>query len=246
LTTLPSNCFQPTSALCTAAAEAERWAAQGGKVLISRCAVVVPLLLIAACGDGDRYEISKEPSGRTVRLDKKTGEIAVIEGHEIKVLKDPKLLEKEKEDQRSLAKPRYWPAIENPNLNVRFTLKTSWRDGEMFYELAFYHIEKTNAEWEVLVADTDEKKKKAKAKLAKYSEALVSAQLNRVATHAPFTVQLFDGDSTKLRDIQVTRLTRIVDGKGLAQAYEYQSSMSISSELYSQLKNFSVQWTSRQ
>lgn len=212
-------------------------------MLTSRITLVMFLFFVSGCGESDRYEISKDPSGRTVRLDKKTGEIAVIEGEEIKILKDPKTLEKEKESHRALSKPRFWPAVENQNLNVRFTLKTSWREGQMFYQLALYHIERSNAEWALLSADTEEAKKKANAKIARYNNALVNAQLNRAARHAPFTIQLFDENLTKLRDIQVIHLTQVVDDNGLAQSYEYQSSIPISAELYTQLKSFSVQWT---
>lgn len=212
---------------------------------ILRIALSLVLVSLIGCGENDHYEISKDPTGRTVRLDKKTGQIAVIEGDEIKILKDPKILEKEKDTQKILAKPKYWDAVDVRNLNVKFVLKTSWRDGEMFYDLSLYHLDKTNAEWAVIAADTDEKRNKANAILAQNTIASVSAQLNSAARHEPFLIQLFDENMTKLREVQVTRLTRIVDNKDFTQSFEKESSIPLSAELYSQLKTFNVQWSGR-
>lgn len=214
-------------------------------VIILRCFVILLLVSVAACGDNDRYEISKDSHGRTVRLDKKTGQIAVIDGDEIKVLKDPKQLESEKQAEQALAKPKYWLPVDNANLNVTFSLKTSWIDGQMFYKLTLSDLRQSNAQWAAYMAKSPAEISKANAKLASFTPALVNAQLARAASHAPFVVQLFDENMTKLKDIQVMLLARDVDDKGFAQALEYQSSIPMSADLYQHLKTFNVQWYGR-
>lgn len=195
--------------------------------------------------DNNRYDISKDATGRTVRIDKKTGEIAVVEGNQVQVLKDPKKLATEQESQKELAKPRLWDDVDIPNLNAKFSLTTAWRDGEMFYTVAIYHLGYGNAALGVYLAKEDEEKKKAQAKLAGYTKEIVSSQLESAARHTPFTVQLYDENMTKLREIAVARLTRIVDDKGFSSSFQNQSSIPLSAELYTQLKTFSVQWSGR-
>lgn len=43
------------------------------------CRVTLCLTVLAIACSGDRYELSKDSRGRTVRLDKKTGEVAILE-----------------------------------------------------------------------------------------------------------------------------------------------------------------------
>ena len=56
--------------------------------------LLLSLFALSSCDQfGNRYEISKDQKGRTVRLDKRTGEIAIVEDDKILLLKDAKEFE---------------------------------------------------------------------------------------------------------------------------------------------------------
>ena len=212
-----------------------------------RWAIVFVALFLADCGDSNRYEISKDGAGRTARLDKKTGEIAVIVDSQIQILKDPKELAREQEKHKELAKPKEWDGVDNQNLNVRFNLKTVWRDGKMFYNFQFYHLGHRSALVEYWLVKADDKKTKDEKKkaLAAFTKERVSSDLAKASRHAPFIIQLYDDNGTRLQEIVVSKLTRIVDDNGFVNSYQNESSIQLSAELYTQLKTFSVGWSNR-
>lgn len=67
---------------------------------LRRAALILATLTIglSACDQisTSRYEITKDQSGRTLRLDKRTGEIAVVEGERIAPIGDAKTVDAEK------------------------------------------------------------------------------------------------------------------------------------------------------
>lgn len=104
---------------------------------------VALLLFVALSCQRDRYEIKEDKLGRTIRLDKKTGEIMILDGN--------KLVKVKKEDElrvvlkQNLAEPKYWPATHIPQIGVeRATLVTILRSGHLQYVL---HISPVPKEW---------------------------------------------------------------------------------------------------
>ena len=86
----------------------------------------------------NRYEITKDQSGRTLRLDKRTGEIAVIEGERIAPIRDAKAVDAEKATKvGDLARVKNYPPLRPSNFGVEASLLTSWQDGKLLYALDF-------------------------------------------------------------------------------------------------------------
>ena len=86
---------------------------------------------------GNRYEITKDQSGRTLRLDKRTGEIAIVEGERITTVRDSVQADLEKQTEKSnLAKAKYYPAIGLPQFGLDATIATSWQDENLLYSVS--------------------------------------------------------------------------------------------------------------
>jgi hypothetical protein len=101
--------------------------------------ILTVALLLSGCDQlGNRYEISKDQKGRTVRLDKRTGEIAIVEDDKIILVKDAKDLEgREKQALDRVGKFKYWPPQDLKQFNIQVNLTTVWRDGKLFYAVEF-------------------------------------------------------------------------------------------------------------
>src|SRR5437773_6332151 len=98
--------------------------------------ILVLASFIAGCNkppDGDnRYTLSKDASGRTIRLDKQTGEIAIVDGLEIRPLKNATQATAERAAKgKELEEPKSWPDVDIPQIGARASLSTAWRDGKM-------------------------------------------------------------------------------------------------------------------
>jgi hypothetical protein len=95
----------------------------------------------------DRYELKQDNSGRTVRLDKQTGEIAVLQGDALKpVLSavDQKAADERRQLEESaqrakvaqLGVPKVYPSQEFAQIGVKAaTVYTMWRDGKLYFQL---------------------------------------------------------------------------------------------------------------
>lgn len=102
--------------------------------------LVLSTLGFASC-ENNRYELQKDDSGRIIRLDKKTGDVVVIEGDKTVKVKSQKEQEAEERTTKAiltdLAKPKEWPSQEIPELGVFSTVMiTSWREGLLYYQLS--------------------------------------------------------------------------------------------------------------
>jgi hypothetical protein len=169
---------------------------------------------IAGCGDSDRYEMSKDAQGRTVRLDKKTGEIAVIGNDRVITLKSDKDAEAEKKSALDLHTPRSWSDVDIPQLgNVKAALSTSWRDGRTLYRFTVKPI----------------------------SKDLAAAQKKYMAT---LTLKLFDANGFVLARIPVIvgSMSRVVNDKGESIELSSNDSIEMSQDTYSSLVGWNVAW----
>ncbi len=107
---------------------------------------IVFLVSIISCGD-NRYELAQDKNGRTIRLDKRTGEVAILEGDSLIVARTPE--EKQSNEENALArmtafrKPKTWPVLEFKQFGVeQAKLITSWKDGRLRYRLELRPVPK--------------------------------------------------------------------------------------------------------
>lgn len=87
-------------------------------------------LVLAGC-----YEMKHDDKGRTVKINKITGEVSVIEGDKIIKLKDEKDAKAEQEATRKLGEPKVWANIPLSivgGANAR--LITKWSDGNIYFQ----------------------------------------------------------------------------------------------------------------
>jgi hypothetical protein len=90
----------------------------------------ITILLLASC-----YEMKEDKKGRTVKVNKLTGEMFVIEDDKIIKLKGEKEVKAEQEAAKQLGEPKRWPEIPlnvAGGTNARFI--TKWNDGNMYYQ----------------------------------------------------------------------------------------------------------------
>ena len=102
-------------------------------------AFLLSVTALTACDQiSNRYEITKDQTGRTLRLDKRTGEISVIEGERIVPVRSGKDVDQEKAmSTRTLATAKDFPNVALPQFGVEAQLRTSWQDGKLLYALSF-------------------------------------------------------------------------------------------------------------
>jgi tellurite resistance protein len=97
------------------------------KLLLS---VVIAIVILTGC-----YDTKVDEKGRTVRINKITGEMSVIDGNKIIKLKTEKEAEAEQEAAEQLGESKEWSAIPILNKYANTTLKTKWSDGNIYYQL---------------------------------------------------------------------------------------------------------------
>jgi len=79
--------------------------------------------------------MKQDEKGRTVKINKLTGEVSVIEGNRILKLKDENDIKAEQEATKKLEVSRTWPEI--PLLiagSAKANFITKWSDGNLYYQ----------------------------------------------------------------------------------------------------------------
>lgn len=112
--------------------------------LFSSVVTVLLMLELSGCdqlSDKNRYEIKQDTSGRTIRLDKQTGEIAILEGG--KLVPASTAADQQAADQTRRAaearsaQPRYRSVKSFESIGVKTaTMLTMWRDGKLFFQMS--------------------------------------------------------------------------------------------------------------
>jgi len=128
---------------------------------VSRSALLIALG-IALCGcdqlqGKDRYEIKQDSAGRTIRLDKQTGEIAVLEGEKLTPIRE-EADHKATEQRRVAAEAAAQSKLESLTLPItrppkilqpigvkNATMYTMWRDGKLYFKLGMHPAPKPSA-----------------------------------------------------------------------------------------------------
>ncbi|HOX91191.1 MAG TPA: hypothetical protein PK334_04670 [Bacilli bacterium] len=85
------------------------------------------------------YDTKQDEKGRTVNINRITGEMSVIDGDKIIKLKTDKEIKAEQDAAKQLGEPISWPAITIMNKYANVKFKTKWSDGNIYYQI---HVDK--------------------------------------------------------------------------------------------------------
>lgn len=105
-------------------------------------------LLAAGCDQltgiagNSRYELKQDSAGRTIRLDKQTGDIALVEAGKLTPIPSEVQLQQEQIIQQArvsaLSAPKFFPPVSVEAIGGKVaTISTMWRDGNLHFQFAF-------------------------------------------------------------------------------------------------------------
>lgn len=112
------------------------------KSIAHHSAIVILLALFSiafsSCNK-DRYQLEKDKEGRTIRLNKRTGEIAILSDDRLIIAKapekPPKSISLDTFNKIILGEVKNWPALEYKTIESKAELKTSWLGESLRYRL---------------------------------------------------------------------------------------------------------------
>ncbi len=201
-------------------------------------AVCVISLFLISC-DQNRYELGKDASGNTVRLDKRTGEMAIIKGDQIRSLKDAAQADAERKSRLvELEKFKPWASIDTPNIGARASLSTSWRDGKLSYKFDLNSLQAAKAIDKWITAPNE-----ARGDIPNIDDKQTDATLRKALLHRPFILELNDKSGFRLASINVASLTRIVNDAGLAESLEDKGTYAMSEDDYQRIAGWELRWS---
>ena len=90
----------------------------------------------------NRYELKQDSAGRTIRLDKQTGDIALVEAGKVTPIPSEVQLRQEQLVQQAriaaLSAPKFFPPLPMEAIGGKTaTVSTMWRDGKLHFQLVF-------------------------------------------------------------------------------------------------------------
>lgn len=173
---------------------------------------ILIVLALVGCQAQDSFEMSKDAQGRTVRLNKRTGEIAVVGEDRLQILKTPSDVAAEEAMSQNLSKPIVWPAVEIPQLGTTTSLTTIWRDGQLSYR---FHVN-------------------ASTKLKK--PVIYTGEWFLI------NLQDGNGFVIKELKVNFGTMSTIVDKDGKPMSYEMNDSQEMKSSTYQNIKTWNIQW----
>ena len=175
-------------------------------------------ILLVACDSKESTEnwgLVASSNGLVYRINKTTGGVSLIAGEQGTELVE--LNERNRDD----AKKNYlkdWPVqIIEPLGDITVSLKTTWRDGKLHYQLSAYP----------------------------YRSALKKAREEKsILADAAFVIVLFDRDGFELESIpvRISAMSGIVDDSGKISAMRATGSRVCSVDTYDALGSAAVQW----
>lgn len=93
------------------------------------------LLLVIIAFTAGCYDMKQDDKGRTIKVNRITGEVSVIEGDKIVKLKNEKELLVEQEASKKLAEAKIWPNITLPVVGgANAHLVTKWSNGNFYFQ----------------------------------------------------------------------------------------------------------------
>ncbi|MDQ5985568.1 MAG: hypothetical protein CSYNP_01280 [Syntrophus sp. SKADARSKE-3] len=96
---------------------------------------VIAVVLITGC-----YETKQDNQGRTIKVNKLTGDVSVIDGNKIVKLKDEGTIKAEQEASKKLGEVKDWPSASLPIAGgTNAFLQTKWSEGHLYYK---FYIDK--------------------------------------------------------------------------------------------------------
>lgn len=176
---------------------------------------IMSLLLLSGCEDfgPNKYEL-KKADNKLIRLNKKTGEMIVLNGNNILKIDDHYIKSKTKEIE-DLHKPIFFNKRAFPESKglMKTNLALKWIDNKILYQYIIYPYDE----------DIYQSFKKG-------SDSL--------------TIQFIDIDGFEIKSATVTlsALIRSVDDAGTPNAWSYDGSLSCDQELFQLIKDVSPQW----
>jgi hypothetical protein len=163
----------------------------------------------------DKYEMKEDKQGRTIRLNKETGEIAVLEGSALVPVQSPEEAQRNANSISDLAKKKNWPPTQLPAISkdTNVYLSTSWRDGKLYYQFWVTPSPKIKS-----IVNTE--------------------------PYGNFQVLLSDAGGFTLIKILVplSHLTRIVEDDGKISYFEANDSIPATQEQYRSVTTYSLVW----
>jgi len=223
-------------------------------------ALAVTLVGCDQISQSNRYEISKDQTGRTLRIDKRTGDIAVIEGEKITPLRDAKEIDTNRvSEDVALARMKEFPNVKVQHMVLEATLRTSWQDGKVLYSVDLLPLDLASNSAIDLSALNDPasqnskeprdetKGQEAKAgPSTKSDKAKKAAKLTQFKGHVlrhAFSVHLEDVPFELMRDD--LRFSSVVDDSGETIAYNAKGSLPMSKEAYKRIDTWNLKWRQR-
>jgi hypothetical protein len=207
----------------------------GSSGAITSIAIAIIAFSLSACdqiGIGSRYELSKDSKGRTLRLDKRTGEMVVIDGDRIISLRDAREDErKEREAAEQVGKFKYWPVMQLENFRAEVGLTTVWRDGHVLYAVEFRPSRKSGSKDQS--STSGDKKVTPQEKFD--STAIIQAIEKR-----KFFLIFFDVPFELARE--ELNFSRVVDEKNKPIALTASGRITMSREAYQKVDEWNVRW----
>lgn len=200
---------------------------------------LIALVALSGCDQisPSRYELTKDQSGRTLRLDKRTGEVAVVEGERISPIRDAKTVEAEKSTKTNdLAKAKPFSDISVTTFGFDATLRTSWQDEKLLYFVRFQAPKSRG--FQPLDA-TARSEGDPPAKTAPKPAPVDWSKFGRYT----WTLLLEDAPFELAK--QSLNFTGVVDDNGKIYSQEAKGSIAMSSETYRRIDNWNVMWRPR-
>ena len=180
---------------------------------------IVVCCLFTSCQE-DVYELQEDENGRTIRLNKRTGEVGVIGSDSLQILKTTDELEAIAEAEElaleALREAKTWPQPGGiPQIDVdEALLITSWRGGKLYYQLRLTPVPKN--------FDT-----------AKKSNSLHHFKVN-FQDSGKFNVLVLN--------ILLSQFSTIVDTDGTPLNIQVNSSVTCSKEDYEMIQSWLPEW----
>lgn len=204
--------------------------------MLSVIAALLSILLLG-CEKKERYTIEQGKDGRVYRLDRETGEMAVVTGDKLIGISTPEQQKSEKKFEVDLAQEKEWPihVIPTPH-NLSCRLKTSWREGKMYYIFSVHPVKKAPV-------DASEKQTESSSSTATKNWEWRDQYIDDISNH--ITIHMNDSGGFKLAEIGVPfyKLIRIVDDKGEPSNIQNEGNVQCTSEIYRALVDWSMQWS---